>query len=384
MGLTCSESAVRRSLNKIKDSEFPWMREVGKCIPQHAIRNLGRAYSNYFSALKKSREGVPTRHVNRPRFKRKGAYDAFRFDNGCEKRKHHAVRVKGKRFRVPRLGWVKMREQVRFSGRILSVTISRRADWWFASFNVETNFEPIIRPGNSIAGCDLGITTFATIADVEGCRAVVGPKPLIKGLAKLRRLDQSLCRKVLGSNNWRKAKTKLARFHARIGQKRTDAIHKLTTELTKRYNTVCIEDLNPSGIIRNRHVSRAVSDMAFGEFRRQITYKANLYGSAIIVADRWFPSSQRCSSCFAIHCNLRFAESPWTCPQCGTTHDRDENAAVNLRIAASSAATACGAEGSGVTGNGRAKPSAENQEGPMGQNGLEIAGYVPPAPHLSR
>jgi len=331
------------------------MREVGKCAAQHAIRNLGRAYASYFSD---SRNPGKRRPANRPHFKRKGVRDAFRADNGTEKRRFHALKAQGKRIKIPRIGWVKMREAVRFDGRILSVTISRRADRWYASVVVETTHEVPERSDSRIAGCDLGITTFATIADEAGCWKSKAPKPLARLLPRLKRLHRACTRKVPDSRNRAKAKVKLGRLYARITDVRNDALHQLSTRLVRAYRTIGIEDLNPAGIMSNRHVSRATGDLAFGEFRRQLSYKSAMNGTQLVIADRWFPSSKLCSACGFIKSDLAFGQQLWTCQNCATGHDRDENAAINLRIAASSAVTACGAEGSGPPGNGRTKPAA--------------------------
>ncbi len=171
--------------------------------------------------------------------------------------------------------------------------------------------------------------------------------PLGRCLKKVRRLSRALSRKQRGSRNRAAAKSKLARLHARIANIRSDALHKLTTHLT-RYRTIVIEDLNVAGMLANRRLARAIADVGFFELRRQLAYKAAMAGSTVIVADRWFASSKFCSSCGAKNDMLTLAERTWTCRSCGASHDRDRNAAANLaRYAESSPASACGAEGSG-------------------------------------
>ncbi|MDB5042373.1 MAG: transposase, partial [Candidatus Eremiobacteraeota bacterium] len=173
------------------------------------------------------------------------------------------------------------------------------------------------------------------------------PKPLRRYLQKLKRLSRSLSRKQRGSRNRAKAKTKLARLHRRVADIRVDALHQLTSSLT-RYRTIVIEDLTVGGMLANRNLSRAIADVGFFEFRRQLQYKAAMAGSTIVVADRWFPSSKLCSTCCVKNDHLPLAERTWTCVSCGTFHDRDVNAARNLaRYAESSPASACGAEGTG-------------------------------------
>ena len=194
-------------------------------------------------------------------------------------------------------------------------------------------------------GVDLGITALAAFSD--GSPKLEAPKPLRRYLKTLRRLSRALARKKLGSRNRAKAKTKLARLHLRISNIRSDTLHKLTTNLI-RYRTIVIEDLNVAGMLANRRLSRAIADVGFYEFRRQLEYKAAMHGSDVVVADRWFPSSKICSTCGARNETLTLAERNWSCRSCGLFHDRDANAAINLaRYAESSPASACGAGGSG-------------------------------------
>jgi putative transposase len=342
-----SELYFRRKLNAIKDEQFPWMREVTKCAPQHAIKNLGNAYTNFFADIRRARAGeLSWRRVRKPRFKRKGIRDSFRADNGPE-RNCVRVRTDGKRIKLPKVGWIKMREAVRFDGRILSVTISREADRWYASVVVEIDWRPPLRTDDQIAGCDLGVRVLATIADSCGIRKEYAPRPLRRLAGKLRRLNRSLSRKVKGSRNREKAKAKLTRLHVRIADIRRDALHKLTTRLVRDYRVIGIEDLYVLGMIANRYLSRAISDLGLGEFRRQLEYKAGLRGSTVIVVDKWFPSSKLCSKCHILNTSLSFGEAQWQCHECHVWHDRDENAADNLRLAAGSAVTACGANGAG-------------------------------------
>ena len=353
-----SEVALRKALNARKHAEFPWMREVTKNAPQQAIKNLGRAYTNFFDDLNKyRRKEIPWKRVRAPKFKKKGkTRECFRADNGPDKQHPHAVQTGGKRVKLPCIGWVGMREEVRFTGRILSVTISRQADAWYASFSIEVEYEPEGRTDASVVGVDLGLTALATFSD--GTPKVPAPKPLRRYLQKLKRLARGYSRTQRGSNNRAKAKTKLARLHRRIADIRADVLHKLTTKLT-RYRTVVIEDLNVAGMLANRHLSRAIADVGLFECRRQLDYKAAMAGSTVVVADRWFPSSKQCSACGVKNENLTLSERFWTCLSCGTSHDRDINAARNLaRYPESWAGSACGAEGAGDGQQTVVKPAA--------------------------
>jgi putative transposase len=170
-------------------------------------------------------------------------------------------------------------------------------------------------------------------------------------------------RKVKGSRNRAKAKLKLARLHARVANIRRDSLHQLSTNITRRFHTIGIEDLNVKGMLANRHLARAVADMGFYELRRQLKYKAAWRGGQVVLVDRWYPSSKLCSNCGYRLASLGLGVRHWTCPGCGTSHDRDVNAAINLRnMAVSSTASACGGEGAGPACERRVKPAPAKQE----------------------
>jgi putative transposase len=339
-----SEAALRRQLNALKREQFPWMLEVTKCAPQMAIIQLGEAFKNFFAGC--------ARH---PQFRKKGVHDRFTLTND-------QFIVEGCRIRIPKLGWVRMRESLRFAGKIISATISRVADRWFVSITVDTN-DPPKRPAENqgVVGVDLGVSALATLSTGE---KIAGPKPHTALLNRLRQLSRSLSRKQKGSANRKKAAMKLARLHARIAAIRLDALHKLTSELTRRFHTIAIENLNVRGMMKNRHLARSIADMGFHEFRRQLEYKAAMRGGVVVVADRWFASSKTCSACGAVQESLSLSVRTWTCPDCGATHDRDMNAAINLikHLAVSSTVSACGEEGSGRRRKTAVKPASAKQE----------------------
>ena len=336
-----NEAALRRQLNAIKREQFPWMLAVSKNAPQTAIMQLGRAFQNFFAGR--------ARH---PTFRRKGRDDRFTLTND-------QFRVEDRRIRIPRLGWIRMREALRFAGRIVSAAVSRTANRWYVSITVDAatlHLPPAENQG--AVGVDLGVTRLATLSTGE---TFTGPKALRALLGRLRRLSRSLSRKVKGSRNRVKAKLKLARLHARITHLRREGLHQLTTSLTRRFHTIGIEDLNVKGMLSNRHIARAIADMGFGELRRQLEYKTAWRGGRVVIVDRWYPSSKTCSGCGARLAQLELAVRHWTCPGCAVLHDRDVNAAVNLRnMAVSSTVSACGGEGSGLaemrgeTGSGEA------------------------------
>jgi len=209
-------------------------------------------------------------------------------------------------------------------------------------------------------GVDLGVLALATLSTGE---RIVGPKALKRDLRRLRRLSQSLSRKQKGSKNRAKARTKLARLHARIANIRQDSLHQLTADLTRRFDVIGIEDLNVRGMVRNRHLARSIADMGFREFRRQLEYKGARRGAVVVLVDRFFPSSKFCSACGTIQDELPLTVRVWTCPACGTTHERDLNAAINLaQYAVSSTVSACGGEGSGNSHMTVVKPAPSKQE----------------------
>nr|WP_249419394.1 transposase [Hydrogenophilus thiooxidans] len=365
-----SQAALRRQLNAIKREQFPWMLEVTKCAPQMAIIQLGEAFKNFFAG-----------RARYPQFRKKGVHERFTLTND-------QFDLDGCRIRIPKLGWVRMREPLRFAGKIISATISRVADKWFVSITVDTSDgshlpqaknEPqdenqvcgeFRRSQNQGAvGVDLGVSALATLSTGE---KVVGPKPHKALLDRLRRLSRSLSRKQKGSSNRRKARAKLAKLHARIANIRQDALHKLTSSLTRRFHTIVIEDLNVRGMMANRHLARSIADMSFFEFRRQLEYKAAMRGGIVIVADRWFPSSKTCSVCGTVQEKMPLSVREWTCPECGAHHDRDLNAARNLlahglaalsgSTASSAECEACGEEGSGRRRKTAVKPASVKQE----------------------
>ena len=317
-----------RRLNALKRTDFPWMYEVSKCIPQEALRNLDNAYGLYRMAKKAGRK------ARLPKFKKKGkARDAFAFTTG-------AIRAEGTHVVLPRIGRVRVKEAAVFDGRILRATVGRDADRWFVSFTVEREVPEPQRPSGSAVGVDLGVSRLATLSDG---RVFENPKPLQSRLRKLRRLAKELHRRRKGSNNRQKTADRLAKAYWHIGNMRKDALHKATTALAKSHGEVVIEDLNVRGMQQNRHLARAIADIGLGEFRRHLEYKCRWHGSRLTVAPRFYPSTKRCSSCGHVKDEMPLSIRVYECEHCGLVLDRDMNAALNL-VAVSSTETlnACG------------------------------------------
>jgi len=305
-----SQGKLRKQLNAIKRTQFPFMLEVTKCSPQLAIMQLGDAFKRFFKGESKY-----------PQFRKKGVNDRFSLSND-------QFRLDSKKIKIPNLGWVKMREHLRFDGKILSAKVFKRGEKWFVSIEVELADVILPKPktGKSV-GLDLGITNLATLSDGTKIQA---PKPLKFKLKKLQRLSKQFSRKQKGSKNREKAKTKLSRLHYQISCIRKDFLHKLTTNLIKAYDTIAIEDLNVKGMVKNRKLSRSINDLGFYELKRQLIYKANQFGKTIKSVDRFFASSKMCSCCGTKVETLSLSIRTWTCQTCNTTHDRDINASVNI------------------------------------------------------
>lgn len=330
-----SQFSLNRELNGIKREQFPWMLESTKCAPQEAIKALGAAFANAWAG----RSRFPT-------FKKKGqSRDSFTVSVG-------SFAVDGRRIRVPKIGWIRMREDLRWpEAKLIAVTFSRTAGRWFASISCEVPDSVVAKrpaPQGSVVGVDVGVRAYAT-SDGE---LIEVPRHYRAAQARLRRAQRSLSRKrgpdrrtgQKASNNYHKQLRKVARIQARTANARADWLHKTTSDLASRYETVVLEDLHIAGMAKNHHLAMSVLDAGLGEFRRQLQYKTADHGGRLILADRWYPSTRTCSTCKAVKAKrLALSIREWRCENCGTSHHRDINAAINLRdLAASSAVTACG------------------------------------------
>jgi putative transposase len=317
-----------------------WWSENSKCAYQEAFRDLDRALADFIRSKNGQRKG---RRLGFPRFKKRGrCKDSFRFSTG-------AIRCAGRTVTLPRLGTITAYESTRKlarrlengTARILSATVSRIAQRWFVSLicEVERDVRRCHARFGSAIGVDFGVKVFMAGADDRGRVVTVpGPKALRSSLRRLRRASRAHSRKVKGSANRRKDAARLARLHARVAAVRADALHKATTALARQYETVVIEDLNVVGLVRNRHLARAIADQGFGQARRMLGYKTTWNGGALVIADRWFPSSKTCSSCGAVKAKLALSERTYRCMSCSLVLDRDINAARNLlKLAASGA-----------------------------------------------
>ncbi|MFH7030753.1 MAG: RNA-guided endonuclease InsQ/TnpB family protein [Heteroscytonema crispum UTEX LB 1556] len=307
-------------------SKNEWYYECSKSTPQQALMALREAWKRCFNKT----SGVP-------KFKKKGKHDSFTVEG--------TVKILGNnKIQVPVIGVLKTYERLPFgfavpyggkrscravSPQVLtkSATISRQADRWFISFRFDVETQDLAN--TDVVGVDLGVKTLATLSTGE---VIAGAKFYKKYEAKLSRIQWLNRRKIKGSANWKKAQVQIARLHRKIANIRKDALHKLTTLLAKNHGTVVIEDLNVSGMLANHKLAKAIADMGFFQFRRQLTYKCELYGSKLVVVDRWFPSSKTCSNCGTKKETLGLDERVFECGHCGFSIDRDLNAAINLSL----------------------------------------------------
>ncbi|PWI47325.1 transposase, partial [Candidatus Heimdallarchaeota archaeon B3_Heim] len=264
------------------------------------------------------------RYVGLPRFKKKGkCKDSFRLTGVI-----HLV-PKVKQIQLPRLGKLRLKERPNLlsSARILSVTVSRTANRWYVALTVKEE-QPDRKPnGGPLVALDKGLSVFATLSSGN---PIARPKFLLQQARKQRRLSKAHSRKLKGSNNKRKSTLRLGRFYRRITNQRHNFLHQTSTYLAKNHSVIVTEDLHVKGLMQNKKLSKYWADLSHGTFQRFLAYKAPLYGSKVIVIDRWFPSSKLCSNCLYYRRDLTLADRIFHCPLCGLVLDRDQNAAFNV------------------------------------------------------
>ena len=303
-----------------KDPKTIWLGEVDSTALQNAVKDLQNAFDNFFRGIKEGKK------IGFPKFKCKHDYEcSYRTTNN-----NNAVRVIDKyHIQLPKLGVVRCKLPRKPKGRILSATITMTAA---GEFRISIQFESILpqayeKTGLAI-GVDLGVKNLAITSDGT---TYDNPKSYEKNQKRLKRLQRQLSRKPKDSKNREKSRKKVAKLHQHIRNQRKDATHKMTHDLVKKYDCICVEDLRPSEMVKDRRLSKAVSDANFGEIRRQLEYKCAWHQKKLIVVDRWFPSSQTCFKCGSRNRTVKnLGIRYWKCPHCGTEHDRDVNAAANI------------------------------------------------------
>jgi putative transposase len=303
-----------------KTEERAWLSEVSNIVLQQSYRDLDTAWSNYFSSCQGKRKG---KKVGIPKFKKKESRQAIRFRIGGFS--VHSCSVK-----LAKIGHVPMIVSRPLPSAPSSVTIIKDTTGrYFASFVVET-FQEILPATNKSIGIDLGLTHFAILSSGEKVENPRFHKTLLRRIQKANK-KLSKCQK--GSNRRKRAKLKLAKLHAKIKDSRTDFLHKLTTRLASENQALAIEDLNVAGLVKNRKLSRAISDAGWYSFRTLLDAKCQKYGRHFVVINRWEATSQKCNVCGNSGGKKELDIREWECLYCGTNHDRDINAALNVLVA---------------------------------------------------
>jgi len=296
------------------DPQFDWLLDTS-CVPQQqALRQLQTAYKNFFNKT-----------TGYPAFKKKHGKQSAEYTLSAFKwnAQHRNLSLSG-------LGRLDIHWSRPFQSKPTTVTITKDcAGRYFVTLCLDEHVNALLKTGQAV-GIDLGVNRLATLSTGE---RVSNPKFLVQNLNKLQWMQHVLSRRHKGSRRYGRQQLKIARLQAQIADSRKDYLNKLTTDLVSRFDTLCIEDLNVRGMIANHCIARAVSDVGMSAFRTMLTYKCLWYGKDLKLVDRYFPSSKRCHACGYISEKLPLNIRQWTCPECGKTHDRDENAAYNILTA---------------------------------------------------
>lgn len=320
-GESLSYNECSKDLTSLK-KELEWLKEPDKFSLQSSLKNLDESYKRFFKGL-----------GNFPKFKSKNN----KKDSYTTRRSNKNIEIFENYIKLPKLGKVKYRDNSTIKGKILNVTISKtKTGKYFAAITYEKEIKKFEKTGSEI-GIDLGLTDFAIFSNGEKIKNPRNYRNLENKLAreqkKLSKRQQLAKKKGLNlknCKNYQKQKIKVARIHEKIANKRNDFLQKLTSDIVKNHDIICLENLNVKGMLKNKKLAKSISDVSWYEFIRQLTYKAKWYGKELVVIDRWFPSSKTCHVCGYKKKDLQLKDRSWICPICGTYHDRDINAAVNI------------------------------------------------------
>ncbi len=295
-----------------------WLKEVDNTALQNSVKRLDNAYKKYYK-----------KQGGKPKFKSKKNLIQSYTSNNNVTGAGGSIRIIGNYIKLPKLGAVKFRDKSRPQGKIQNATISYEAGKYYVSLSCKDICIEEFSKTNQNIGIDLGIVDFATLSN--GAK-IANNRFMESWLKKLEKAQIKLSRKSIGSNNWEKAKLKVAKMHGKIANQRKDFLNKLTTNLVKQYDIICIEDLNVLTMKETDSSKRnmRVSDLAWYEFKRQLTYKCEWYGKTLSIVDKYFTSSQICSCCGKRDKKKDVSIRKWICPNCGAKLDRDINASINI------------------------------------------------------